>query len=133
MTERLILEMKHLQAMRRHVRLWNPLEACGLLGGLGEKVQLCLGIPNQERSPVSFRMPPLAQWHAFQRLEAAGLELLAIYHSHPRGPDRLSARDLDECMYPVVQLLWFPEGNHWNVRGFRVRAGQTQEVAIIIA
>ena len=60
----------------------------GSLRTAGREKRACgdesLGIPNAERSAVRFRMEPRAQWRAFQRIEAAGLELVGIYHSHPQ-------------------------------------------------
>ncbi len=75
MTESLILTRRHWQAMRRHVSRVVPLEACGLLAGKNGRVVFTLGIFNTDRSAVRYRMEPRAQWRAFQRMEAAGLEL----------------------------------------------------------
>ena len=124
------MERKHWLAMRRQVDRWMPLEGCGLLAGKGEIVELCLGIPNQERSPLSFRMPARWQWRAFQKIESAGLDLLAIFHSHPAGPDFPSARDIAECMYPVVQVIWSHQDGHWEARGFMLQGGQAVEIPL---
>jgi proteasome lid subunit RPN8/RPN11 len=129
MISKLILTHKVWLAMRRHVSRCAPLEACGLLSGTNERVERSQGIPNAERSPVRYRMQPRAQWRAFQRMEAAGLELLGIYHSHPTGPDRPSPTDIAENMYPVAQIIWFRENGKWRARAYEIVDGKTDEIA----
>jgi len=126
----LVLTQAHWRVMRRHVARHAPEEACGLLAGRGARVELVIGVPNSLRSPVRFRMEPRAQWRAFQRLEARGLELIGIYHSHPNGPDHPSATDIAENMYPVVSIIWYPAGGAWAARGFWIESGKLSEVAL---
>jgi len=116
MAGKLILSQKVMKAMRSQVNRLAPEEACGLR------------VPNAERSPVRYRMEPRAQWSAFQRIEADGLDLVAIYHSHPNGPDHLSPADVSEIMYPVAQIIWFRMNGEWQVRGFQVEGGKTNEI-----
>jgi len=129
---KLLLRRGDWEKMRRHVRRCSPLEACGLLAGTGAQVELVIGVPNADRSPVRFRMDPRAQWRAFQRFERQGLELLAIYHSHPRGPADPSPTDHAEAAYPVVQVIWAPLEGKWQGRGFLIAGGTVQEVALEI-
>jgi proteasome lid subunit RPN8/RPN11 len=128
MVEKLILTHTQWQAMRRHVSRRFPLEACGLLVGKGERVEQTIGIPNAEHSPVRFRMEPGAQWRAFQRMEAAGLDLVGIYHSHPNGPDRPSETDIAEWLYQVVQVIWYRAGGRWQGRAYRIESRKVIEV-----
>jgi proteasome lid subunit RPN8/RPN11 len=130
MAEKLILTRKTWQAMRRHVSRGAPLEACGLLAGKKEQVEQTLGIRNIERSAVRFRMDPRAQWRAFQQMEAAGLELNGIYHSHPQGPDHPSRIDIAESLYPVPQIIWFRLEGRWRGRGFRIQDGKVTEISL---
>ncbi len=130
MAEKLILTRKAWQAMRRHVSRRLPLEACGLLAGKNERVESVFGIYNAERSAVRFRMEPRAQWRAFQCIEAAGLDLVGIYHSHPNGPDQPSPTDIAECMYPVAQVILFRVGGKWRGRGFQIEGGKVAEIVL---
>lgn len=133
MMNELSLSRVHWQAMRRHVARRSPLEACGLLAGKGTRVELVLGVPNSLHSPVRFRMEPRAQWRAFQRIEAAGLDLIGIYHSHPKGPDYLSPTDIAESLYPVVNIIWYQAEGKWNARGFWIESGKPKETALKVA
>jgi proteasome lid subunit RPN8/RPN11 len=128
MAEKLILSVEHWQAMRRHARRCAPLEACGLLAGKNGLVEMTIGIPNAERSPLRFRMEPRAQWRAFQRIEAAGLELVGIYHSHPNGPEAPSPTDIAEALYPVAQIIWYQVDGRWQARGFWIEAEKAAEI-----
>jgi len=89
--------------------LW-PEEACGLAGGRCEgdhsRAVRLYPIENLHHSPVSFEMDPLQQIQAMLAMEAEGLELVAIYHSHPHGPARPSMTDVANAYYPdAVQLI----------------------------
>jgi proteasome lid subunit RPN8/RPN11 len=130
MVEKLVLKRKDWQAMRQHVNRRAPLEACGLLAGKHKQVELRLGIDNAERSPVRYRMEPRAQWRAFLRFEASGLELVGIYHSHPNGPDRPSATDIANSLYPVVQIIWFRVAGTWQAGGFSIDAGKVVKIPL---
>jgi proteasome lid subunit RPN8/RPN11 len=133
MPGKIILTEKVWKAMRRAVNRGAPLEACGLLAGKNDRVERTLGVHNAERSPVRFRMEPRAQWRAFQRIEAAGLELVGIYHSHPNGPDRPSPTDIAQSMYPVTQVIWFRVNSEWRARGFQIEGGNVIEITLEIS
>lgn len=137
--ERLILTQEQWNRMRSHVESSRPEEACGLLAGTGTLVQEVLPISNQNRSATSFRMDPIEQLRAFNWMEATGLELIGIYHSHPAGPEtgmpgnpKPSPTDVAEAAYPVVQVIWSrPEGT-WQARGFSIEEGRALEVELHI-
>jgi proteasome lid subunit RPN8/RPN11 len=126
--ERLVMTRRHWQAMRRHVARRAPLEACGLLAGKNDKVEMTLGVRNADRSPLRFRMEARAQWRAFRRIEDLGLELVGIYHSHPNGPQHPSPTEVAEAMYPVVQVVWSPQEGKWQARGFWIEGGMFSEI-----
>jgi len=130
MAEKLILRHKAWQAMHRHVCRVSPLEACGLLAGKNNRVESTLGIRNAERSPVRFRMDPQAQWQAFQRIEAAGMDLVGIYHSHPNGSNCPSPTDIAENLYPVAQIIWFRAEGEWRARGVQIQGGKVTEITL---
>lgn len=118
----------HRQSMRRHVIAQAPLEACGLLVGKGDTVEAVLNVRNAEQSPVRFRMDPQEQYNAFMWIEANELELLGIYHSHPSGPEAVSATDIAEAAYDVVHVIWSHSNRTWKARSFWIEAGEVTEV-----
>lgn len=122
----------HWQAMERHVTEQAPLEACGLLAGKYDSVETVLRVYNTEQSPVRFCMDPQEQYNAFEWIEANGLELLGIYHSHPSGPETASATDIAEAVYEVAHVIWSFVEQAWRARGFWIRTGEVTEVTIQI-
>ncbi len=130
----MLLRYTHYLAMQRHVAAEAPLEACGLVAGRDDGVSVAVyPIPNALHSPTRYRMDPRAQVRAFFAMEAAGLTLLAIYHSHPQGPPRPSATDLREATYTVPYLIWAPVGETWLARAFLLGNDGAREVPLRLA
>ena len=119
-----------------------PEEGCGLVGAVDERARLILPVVNELHSPVRFRMRPVDQFRAMERIEGDGLELAAIFHSHPRGPAHPSATDLAEFYYPgslvLIASRTVEEGEtglglragNWNLRGFQIETPQIIEVKL---
>jgi [CysO sulfur-carrier protein]-S-L-cysteine hydrolase len=126
----LSLNRAHMSAMQRHINFEAPLEGCGLLGGKNQAVELVLPVKNAAESRVRFKMDPRAQLRAMQQIEAEGLEVVAIFHSHPRGQSVPSSTDIAEAIYPVVNIIWSKVGRHWQARGFWIEDGQADEVPL---
>lgn len=112
--------------MRAHVAAEAPLEACGLLAGVGGRSVHVFRIENELASPTQFRMEARQQVDAFLQIEKNAWELLAIYHSHPAGPPSPSKTDLAEALYPgVAHLIWSFDLS-WNCRAFLLDGGIIQ-------
>ena len=124
------LKPEHLQAMRRHVSAQAPLEACGLLAGKQDSVETVLRVRNADQSPVRFRMDAQEQYNAFEWIDAHGLDLVGIFHSHPSGPEIASPTDVAEAAYEVVHVIWSRTGRKWSARGFWIDKGQVTEVGL---
>ncbi len=112
----------------------RPNEACGLLAGQGGRIERIYPVENICHSPTTFEMDPARQVAVFVKMEAAGWELSAIYHSHPAGPAEPSPTDIAQAFYPEsVYLIVSPSAaGEWQVRGFLIEAGQVREVPLSI-
>lgn len=130
--KQLVLSQKHWNTMRDYVARHLPLEACGLLAGKNDRVEEVILIRNQVQRPDRFVMDPYEQLKAFDWIESNGLDLLSIFHSHPTGPETLSATDIAEAAYEVVHLIWSWNGDLWKLRGFWIEDGQALEVSLRI-
>ena len=128
----LTLKQAHMSAMQRYINFVAPLEACGLLGGNHQVVELVLPVKNAAESKVRFLMDPRAQLRAMEQIEAEGLEIVAIFHSHPKGPSVPSSTDIAEAIYPVVNIIWSKVGRRWQARGFWIEDGQAVEVSLSV-
>lgn len=83
----------------------RPEEACGLmLSSMGDDQTTIRRVVSMENVwPVAeericrYALDPLAQMRAEQAAVAEGLDLVGIYHSHPRGPAAPSGFDKDRA------------------------------------
>ena len=122
------------EQMRSDVQARLPQEACGLVGGLQGRALQVYPATNALHSPVSYRMEAEEQVRIILGLEKLGWDMLAIYHSHPSGPDHPSPTDLAEAAYPeAVYLIWSPEAGEWACRGYLIRDGQYTEIPVRVS
>jgi [CysO sulfur-carrier protein]-S-L-cysteine hydrolase len=128
----LILPNEHVQIMIDHANAHAPLEACGLLAGVDATVRKIFLVQNQAHSAVRFVMNPLEQLKAFAWIESHGMDLLAIFHSHPSGPETVSPTDIAEAAYEVVQIILSRRDKGWQMRGFWIKNNDYKEVALQI-
>ncbi len=128
----LTLTRDDLQKMIAHAESEAPLEACGLLAGRDSKVEKIFLVRNQAQSAVRFVMDPVEQLQAFEWIEANGMELLGIFHSHPAGPEEVSPTDIAEAAYAVVHVILARTEGVWRARGFWIEHGGFREVSLQI-
>jgi proteasome lid subunit RPN8/RPN11 len=133
MIESLSLTKEQLQQMIDHVASQSPLEACGLLAGRNSKVEAVIEVTNQARSEVRFEMQPVEQLKAFEWIEANGLELVGIFHSHPAGPETVSPTDVAESAYDVAHVILSRVNGAWQARGFWIKDGTFGEAPLQIS
>ena len=88
-----------------HARLEYPLESCGILAGKNGKITKFYPMANTKKSSSCYLMEPEEQVRVFQEIEKEGLELSAIYHSHPHTAAFPSQRDVDYAFYPNSLIL----------------------------
>ena len=105
--------------METDVATRTPEEACGFVLGKGQHSGLVIPVTNILHDPSRFRMDPEEELQAFLHAEEEGLEILAVYHSHPLGISRPSVTDYKELTFPgIVYLIWYQEAGKWQCRGF---------------
>lgn len=125
-----------LEEMIAHARAEAPLECCGLLAGtiadgVGN-VTARFAIRNELQSPTDYLTDARDMFAAFRAMRAGGLELLAIYHSHPTSAPIPSARDLDRNTYgeSVVHVIVGLGGAEPEVRGWWLGDGTYREAQL---
>lgn len=112
----------------------HPLEACGLMAGRAGSVQRIYPVTNRLASSYAFEMEPEEQVRAMLDLEERGLELVAIYHSHPQGPAGPSATDVAKAFYPEAAqvIVSLRDRKQPTVRVFSIKNGQISELSLQI-
>jgi proteasome lid subunit RPN8/RPN11 len=115
-----------------HAQSGYPDEVCGLVAGRGGVATMTYPGRNISPTPaVAYEIDHDTLARIFE-FEDAGLELVAIYHSHPRGPETPSPTDIARAFYPdsgyLIVSLATPD---WPVvRGFRIAEERVREIAI---
>jgi proteasome lid subunit RPN8/RPN11 len=129
----LLISKNHLNEMFAYVESQTPLEACGLLAGKSERVEKVILVRNQAQSAVRFVMDAYEQLRAFEWIDSHGLDLLGIFHSHPAGPETVSATDITEAAYEVVHVICSKPDGKWAARGFWIENRQPFEIPLLLA
>jgi proteasome lid subunit RPN8/RPN11 len=98
------------EGMLWHALAECPLECCGLLAGvlrddgIGE-VRLRYPLLNAAASPIEFESDPDSHFSAWNDIRRQGLEVLAVYHSHPTSQPVPSRKDLERNYWQQVVAL----------------------------
>ena len=116
-----------------HAREEVPNEACGLIGGVGDRAQTVYRARNAEASPLRYNLDPKDQFRIMSEIEERGEELAAIYHSHTASPAYPSQTDINLATYPdsIYLILSLAEGEE-PLRGFRIDDGDVSEVDVTV-
>lgn len=116
------IERKHLSEIISHAREEAPREACGILAGRDGRVLRLYRARNADPSPTSYSLEPEQQYRIFKDIEDRGLELVAIYHSHPSSPATPSDNDIKQAYYPDASYLVvsLTDPLEAQVRAFRI-------------
>jgi proteasome lid subunit RPN8/RPN11 len=120
----------------RHARAELPNEACGLLAGdLGSGTAHAFHpARNAGASPYVYDVHPDDLVRIVFRIEAAGHDFVAIFHSHPATPAVPSPTDQREARYRVVHLiatLADPDASPSEcLRTWRIEDGESREVPL---
>ncbi|OGW41286.1 MAG: hypothetical protein A2Y97_06675 [Nitrospirae bacterium RBG_13_39_12] len=116
-----------------HCRKTYPKEACGILAGRKGVIQNIYKMTNIERSNVSYMMDSREQFKAMKEMREQGLEISAIYHSHPNSDAYPSPKDVnlafyEDSLYVIVSL------SHEEpvVKAFEIKDKEVKEVEILI-
>lgn len=102
----LVIAEESYREMIDHLRDQYPLEGCGFLSGRNEVAAVVHPVPNELKSSSAFRMDPEQQLAALLDIESRGLEIHAIFHSHPGSGPHFSTADVAGARFwPVVHLV----------------------------
>jgi proteasome lid subunit RPN8/RPN11 len=109
------------------------METCGYLAGKDGRVTQCYPVRNDDQAEEHFTFNPEEQLSAAANAEQEGLDIIALYHSHPIGLAWPSAEDVrlafdPSLLYVIISLI----GKKEDVRAFRIRGGEIKEERIVV-
>jgi [CysO sulfur-carrier protein]-S-L-cysteine hydrolase len=111
-------------------------ECCGLLAGREGLVTHVFPAANAAQNPATrYEIAPAEIFQHMREMRDRGLDLLGIYHSHPKGSNEPSPRDIELAFYPETPYLIISPlaGAARPIRAFSIQNGQVSEIEIQIS
>lgn len=109
----------------------SPIEACGYLAAKNGVIIYACALTNVDASSEHFSFDPKEQFAALKDIRSKGLEICAVYHSHPASPARPSPEDIKlaydpHMLYVIVSLA----GDKEEVGAFKITNQEAQAVSL---
>jgi proteasome lid subunit RPN8/RPN11 len=120
--------------MIAHAREDAPNECCGVVASQDGSVVAVHRAANAEASPLRFRIDPTEQYDLYKKIEGAGLDLGAIYHSHTRTEPKPSQTDINFAKeWPgVLWIIVGLAGEEPDVRTWRIDDGRVSDAELVV-
>ena len=121
--------------MIAHARADHPDEACGVIVGPegSDRPVRLVQMTNAERSPTFYRIDDNERFELYKEMEAAGEEIVVVYHSHTATEAYPSRTDISlafepQAHYVLVSTASSPDGDGpVSVRSYRILDGTVTE------
>src|SRR5436305_98327 len=138
---RLVISANSYDGMVAQARAELPNECCGLLAGVIEPGDPPLGraverypLVNLLASPTAYESEPHSLLEAHKAMRRRGLEVLAIYHSHPASDPVPSKTDLARNYWPgALHLITSLKSEPAVVRGWWLTENAFEEADWIVS
>ncbi|MBI4978069.1 MAG: M67 family metallopeptidase [Spirochaetes bacterium] len=94
-----------LEAFIQRARDEAPIESCAYFAGSDGIVKEMIPMTNIDKSAEHFSFDPKEQFAAVRTARSKNLTLLAVCHSHPASPARMSAEDIRLANDPSMRYI----------------------------
>jgi proteasome lid subunit RPN8/RPN11 len=116
-----------------HAREEAPNECCGMLGSRNGRVIRLYRAQNAAASPLRYEIDGADQYRIQMDIDAADLELGAIYHSHTRTDPYPSQTDINLAFYPeALYVIVGLSDDEPQVRAYSIRDGRVAETELVV-
>lgn len=118
------------EQMVKHAYACHPEESCGLLAGSSDgNVDLAFPTTNILHSSTNYTIDPKEHLSAIREADAAGMEIIGVFHSHPHTAGYPSVTDVSLAPDPtwLYVLVGMEDLESPTVRGFRISNGEITE------
>ncbi len=116
-----------------HAEREAPVEACGFLMGSNGLVTRDFPVTNADGREDHYTFDPDEQFRAYSVASEEDLDIIGVYHSHPKTPPQPSAEDIRlahdaALLYVIISLM---EGKG-VIKAFSIREGKAKEETLLI-
>lgn len=108
-----------------HAKRARPVEACGYLAGKGNVVTELFPMKNLDESSTHFTMDPAEQFKILKETRNKGLDIIAIYHSHPDTPARPSDEDIRLAFDPNISYVIASLVDN-SIKSFKIKENKSE-------
>ena len=117
-----------------HARAEAPNECCGMISSRNGDAVKVYRATNAEASPFRFVIDAREQLEIHNEIEAAELDLGAIYHSHTRTDPEPSQTDINfsKAWPGVLWIIVGLAGGEPEVRTWRIDDGKVSEAELVV-
>jgi len=117
-----------------HAQKGTPIEMCGYLASQNGVISKHYELTNIDNSEDHFSFDPQEQFAAVKDARASGLEICAVYHSHPASPARPSQEDIRLAYDPTISYVIVSLANgSTDVKSYKIKDSQVTPEVIEIA
>ncbi len=117
--------------MLAHSRWAQPNEACGLLAGTDDAVEMVFCLSNRAASPTRYVIDPREHHGAMRYAERAGWSIVGAWHSHPGGDAVPSRTDVIEAPGGTwITMIVGTAASGADIRAYRTHGYSVQELAV---
>ena len=110
-----------------------PVEACGYLVGKDSFAVNIYPMKNIDQSSEHFSLDPKEQFSIIRKARQEGLDILAVYHTHPETPARPSDEDIKLAYDPnIIYVIASLAQGTKSIKAFRIIKGNVSEEILII-
>ena len=114
-----------------HARAEAPNECVGVIASRDGEAVAVHRATNAAASPLRYEIDAKELFTLHDAIDAAGLDLGAIYHSHTRSAPEPSQTDINLAFYPeAVYIIVGLSGEEADVRSWRIVDGKVSETAL---
>jgi proteasome lid subunit RPN8/RPN11 len=130
------LTHEQIQAIVDHARQDQPHEACGIISGNGDVVARIMPIHNIARNPQHhYRMDAKDLLQVLKNMNAAGEEMLGVYHSHPKHEPIPSSEDIREAQLNtpnMVHVILSLKYGKTRLQAWHIHDGLVDKVELLV-
>jgi len=116
-----------------HAQKGVPIEMCGYLASRDGVVCKHYELTNIDQAEEHFSFDPAEQFATIKDARQQGLDVCAVYHSHPVTPARPSQEDIRLAYDPNISyvIVSLADGGQ-DVKSFKIKDGQVSPESIEI-